>query len=309
MAPRLGLGSGVTANPASGLFAAAPLLLDSYPNAHRAYSVRKLRTDYEGYAMKVREGSGMNYTNDIAFDDDGRVSLDSKIYNRSDSGTNGVTLGSYLTGYSNPDLMVTTWYDQSGEGSNALQPTTTKQPKLFNGGSLVTAGDPARAGLLFSGSAWSGQQLLVDEAGLSLGSITAFSVLKHSQTSSKAYPWILSQASPYFSHYVNSDADIYAYDADNTTITDPATTDQRMFSYRGLPGAQVMYTDGEASSATGTSVATTALADNAANGMGAWYGVMYFWAGTFQEFIVYDSDQTSNRSDIEANIDAEFEIT
>ena len=89
MAPRLGLGGGVTANPASGLFAAPNLLLDNYPNAHRAYSVRKLSKNYTGYAMKVREGSGMNYTADVAFDDDGVVSASSKIYNPTGNGSDG----------------------------------------------------------------------------------------------------------------------------------------------------------------------------------------------------------------------------
>ena len=308
MAPGLGLGNSVTADPASGLFASTPLLLDSYPNAHRAYSVRKLRTEYTGYAMKVREGSGMNYTADVAFDDDGWVSLDSKIYNRSDSGTNGVTLTSFLSGYSNPALLVTVWYDQSGEGVNATQGTAAAQPTLSSGsGSLITEGSPARASLLFDGS---NDYLFVDEAGLSMGPLTAPAVVSHTGTGTDPV-WNLSFSSgAYFLHYIGSGpADQFWYDT-GVVASHSANTSQKLFSYTSGSGTdqQILYANGVASSDKGDSSATASLNDHAHNGLGLIYDYSLFYGGEFQEFIVYDSDQRSNLSGIESEINTAFSI-
>ncbi len=49
---------------------ASPLLLDLYPNASAAYSLRKLRNAYSGSAIKVRRSSD-NAEQDIGFDVNG----------------------------------------------------------------------------------------------------------------------------------------------------------------------------------------------------------------------------------------------
>ena len=303
MAPRLGLGGGVTANPASGLFASTPLLLDTYPNAHRAYSVRKLRTDYTGFAMKVREGSGMNYTADVSFNDDGVVAADSPVTNL--SGGSGATLGAFI-GASN-DGHVTVWYDQSGEGSNATQSTAAAQPKIYSSGSLNTEGSPARAALLFDGS---NDYLKVDEAGLSLGSLTAFAVMSHGSGTLNAV-WTLSFSSgAHFFHYIASSEDQYWYDSGDIASHYPVNTSQKLFSYTSGSGTdqQILYANGAASSEKGDSAATASLNDDANNGLGALYGYSLFYSGEFQEFIVYDSDQRSNLSNIESDINTAFSI-
>ena len=136
MAPRLGLGGGVTADPASTLFA-ANLFLDNFPSAYLAYSVRKLRFDYTGYAMKVREGSGMNYEADVGFDAAGIISLDSPIANK--TGGSGPTLGHFVdAGGADSDALVKTWYDQSGNGRDVTQGSASLQPKVVSSGAVVT---------------------------------------------------------------------------------------------------------------------------------------------------------------------------
>jgi len=313
MPPGLGLGGGASADPASTLFGAPNLVLDNYPGAHRAYSVRKLSKNYEGYAMKVREGSGMNYTNDIAFDDDGRVSLDSKIYNRSDSGTNGVTLSSYLSGYSNPDLMVTTWYDQSGEGVNAVQTAPTQQPILYkNSGGLVTEGSPARAALEFDGT---NDHLSIDDAGLSFGSTYAFAVFNNTSSSGTKVVWSLSSGSSgWFTHIHISGSDALYYDPGYPypSYFYPQVTGQHYWAYKGIDGSQILYKDGTASG-EGNLTATDAFTDTSptlSNGIGGVPGVgSFYWPGEFQELIVYDSDQSSNRSNIESDINTEYDIS
>jgi hypothetical protein len=96
-----------------------PLLLDLYPSAAAAYSVRKLRTAYSGSAIRVRRSSD-NAEQDIGFSSG---NLDTSTLTSFCSGTNG---------------FVTTWYDQSGNGVNLVQTTAITQPKIVTAGVIST---------------------------------------------------------------------------------------------------------------------------------------------------------------------------
>jgi hypothetical protein len=96
-------------------------LLDLYPNAAAAYSLRKLRSAYTGSAIKVRRASD-NTEQDIGF-----------VNNELDVST----LESFCNG---TDGFVTTWYDQSSNAQNATQTTAANQPKIVSGGVVLTNG-------------------------------------------------------------------------------------------------------------------------------------------------------------------------
>jgi len=132
MAPRLGLGGGVTADPSNNLF---NLLLDNYP-AKAAFALRKLRRSYTGYAMKVREGdTGTNYEADVGFLPDGTIGDYSPIFNKTGGpGVNLVEFGNY------GDLFLRTLYDQSGNGIDASETTIGYQCTVMSSGSLITSG-------------------------------------------------------------------------------------------------------------------------------------------------------------------------
>jgi hypothetical protein len=98
---------------------APSLLLDLYPSAAAAYSVRKLRSAYSGSAIRVRRASD-NAEQNIGFDGSGN--LDTTSLTTFCSGTNG---------------FVTTWYDQSGNGINATQTTAANQPQIVSSGSVI----------------------------------------------------------------------------------------------------------------------------------------------------------------------------
>ena len=95
-------------------------LLDTYPNAAAAYSVRKLRTAYTGNAIRVRRSSD-NTEQDIGLTALGN--LDESALTTFCSGTDG---------------FVTTWYDQSGNAYNATQTTALRQPQIVSAGSVLT---------------------------------------------------------------------------------------------------------------------------------------------------------------------------
>jgi SPP1 family predicted phage head-tail adaptor len=99
--------------------AAASLLLDLYPNAATAYSLRKLRTAYSGSAIRVRRSSD-NTEQDIGF-------------TGNDLNTTALTT---FVGAGNG--FVTTWYDQSGNARNATQTTQANQPQIVVSGTVLT---------------------------------------------------------------------------------------------------------------------------------------------------------------------------
>ena len=321
MPPGLGLGGGVTADPASGLFASTPLLLDTYPNAHRAYSVRKLRTEYTGHAMKIRVDASSDRVADVAFDDDGFVSASSKVYNRDDGGSEGVTLATFVS--TDNEVYVHTWYDQSGEGSNGPDltpspgsPSPANQPKLYTSNSLITdvtgAGTP-RAALLFDGA----DRLNLSNSGLTLATTSVFTTFNITSTTNSA-PFTLSYVAPgsvfYFPYLVGTvmnwyhDAGVAASQDLDDGSGSAIEYKRRLFSFLAGSGSQSMVINGTTNTDGSPSSSTTALG-----------GEIYYVAtgtntlisgliGKMQEFIVYDSNQASNNTGITSEINTALEV-
>ena len=102
-------------------FGAAPaggVLLDDYPNAAAAYSLRKLRSAYTGDCIVVRRSSN-NDTLAIGF-----------------SG-NYLDTAALKTFCASTDCFVSIWYDQSTNTRNATQTTTANQPRIARNGALL----------------------------------------------------------------------------------------------------------------------------------------------------------------------------
>jgi len=101
--------------------AAAGLLLDDYPNAASAYSLRLLRTAYTGDAIVVRRSSN-NDTLAIGF---------SGIY------LDTAALKTFCGTGATDTCFVRRWYDQSGNGNDVTQTTSAAQPKILISGVIV----------------------------------------------------------------------------------------------------------------------------------------------------------------------------
>lgn len=105
-------------------------LLNDYPNAAAAYSLRKLRLAYTGSAIRVRNSS--NSEADIGFVN------------------NVLDTASLLTHCGSGDGFVTKWYDQSGNGRDATQSTAANQPQIVSSGTLILQN--GKASCRYSGS-------------------------------------------------------------------------------------------------------------------------------------------------------------
>ena len=103
-------------------------LLDTYPNAAVAYSVRKLRTAYTGNAIRVRRTDLTE--SDIGFTATGNLDTTALL---AFTGTGALDNG-----------FITTWYDQSGNSRDATQTTALSQPQIVSAGSVLTLNSKTR---------------------------------------------------------------------------------------------------------------------------------------------------------------------
>ena len=108
-----------TAEPAS--LAADSLLLDQYPDAYAGYSLRRLRAEYDGPAIRVRRESD-NAVQDFGFTDEGELDI--------------AAIENWLSG---ADGAVVRWYSQV-DGASDLTATGTP-PKIATSGTVYTDSD------------------------------------------------------------------------------------------------------------------------------------------------------------------------
>jgi hypothetical protein len=104
------------------------LLLDEYPGAAAAYSLRKLDKDYTGSAIRVRKDTTGQPEQDIGFTAAGNLDT--------------AALKNFVL---NNSAFVTTWYSQGDSASvNFTQSTQANQPRIaLNGVIDRLAGDPS----------------------------------------------------------------------------------------------------------------------------------------------------------------------
>lgn len=95
-------------------------LLDTYPNAAAAYSVRRLSSTYTGSLIEVRRSSD-NTTQDIGYDANGNLDT--------------TALLAFVGG---GDGFVRTVYGQSGNSINAQQTSASLQAPIVSAGTLLT---------------------------------------------------------------------------------------------------------------------------------------------------------------------------
>lgn len=147
-------GAGTTAADLT-VTSSATLLLDLYPSAAAAYSLRKLRSAYTGSAIRVR-ASTSGAEGDVSFDVNSTISASSTVTVTA-VGTSGLSVGQQVTfstfwnaGGSNQNVFVTTWYDQSGNARDATQTTQANQPQIVSSGVIILAG--SKPSIVFDGT-------------------------------------------------------------------------------------------------------------------------------------------------------------
>lgn len=270
------------------------LLLDFYPNAAAAYSVRKLRTAYSGNCIQVRRSSD-NTTQDIGFVN------------------NVLDTASLLSFVGAGNGFVPIWYDQSGNGNNITQSTSTSQPQIVSSGSLLV--DNGIPKIQFDGTNdfLNGGDIL--KAGNN--SLCSF-VVAQMQNNNTLYAKSL--LGPTVSRYAllndtnQSVSLIHLLNGGPFNATTTAAFTKRLFNQEFIANTtNRLYLNNSLSA----SVAATGVIGNSTyqflvgkynDGSGGSTGNIYVQNGFTQELIIYLSDQSSNRSAINTNINSFYSI-
>ena len=262
-------------------------LLDDYPNAAAAYSVRKLSSSYGGSALRVRRTVAPFDEQDIGFDSNGDLD----------------TAAISTFGGSDP-LTVSVWYDQSGQSRHATQGIAGSQPSIYDGAAVITEnGKPAVKFTYESGSTLSR---------LSYTPISAtrfYHVWVMNQPINQRLNWMNPGGGSYYRLETSGQMYLIKPNDFDNAFGDIGKTGYKLRSIdRDSDATATAYVDGTSSNAwTGLdpSAFTYGRVDSNFVISGTGYHV------NLQEFIIYDSSQTSptnNRTGIESNINTYYSI-
>ena len=273
------------------------LLLDEYPNAAAAYSLRRVNSRYTGPLIRVRRDSTGQAEQDIGSIGEALDTVALKAFIRNNSG------------------YVTTWYDQSGNARNATQTTAAAQPRIVSAGVVDRVGNKPSA--LFDGSN--------DLFTIPNFSFTAYSIFSASiVTTNPAFfnlHTIFSKGSS-----TNNSRDVLMYidfpnsqlavQRSNASSFPTATKSLTRTNINLLTGiftgsAITSFVNSVAGTLISTSITGTTVSGAIAIGalnQNAVNAFTYFTKGYIPEVLVYTSDQTTNRTQIEQNINSYYAI-
>jgi hypothetical protein len=260
-------------------------LLDTYTGAAAAYSLRQLKSGVTN-AIEVRIDTTGQPTYDIGFVN-GELDV--------------TTLEGYCTG--GLDAYVTTWYDQSGNGNDATQTSASAQPQIVSSGSVITEnGKPA---VQFDGS----NDLLrsINTFAVGTSNRTYFHVLKANTSTDILYSYgDFSATGAYWSHASHS---VVGVNGGNKFWANSPQTSQSLSVLQSL-GTNVTDVDFYLNSNLQTSTSSASAVINTAT-TDLFIGnntTTSYLNGVIQELVFYNSDQSSNRTGIETNINANYNM-
>ena len=256
-------------------------LLDTYSGAAAAYSLRQLSSTYSGDAIVVRRASD-NTTQSIGF-----------VNNELDT----TTLESFCSG---TDGFVTTWYDQSGNGNDATNASASAQPQIVLSGSTILENGKATLSLDHTAL-----QKLTGATGYDISTFTQFSVAK--QLGDSFLFSIQTSNSAGIRQQVNGSTFTSRITTSNISVTSSPTANNQFLLtslYDGTNGYTYLNNTQSASATLSVSDVSSA---NMEIGSASAVNASTF-GGTIQEMIFYESDESTNRSGIETNINDFYSI-
>jgi len=298
------------------------LLLDTYSGAVAAYSTRRLNSSYTGACMRVRRSSDSVET-DIGFDSSGYLDTAAIASHCSSS-----------IGY------VTKWYSQdtsggTGSGNDAVQATASQQPRIYSGSAIYTDGGKA---CLYNQNVENGTVGLDVSSNVrsTNGPSSVFIVFnvdqQYTSTFQNLYSLYRTQrfvvgrttSTAIYRDYSIGDAKGVSADRRYYKFESSEVTNQVVLSSL-YDGTSEQTTSGYTSplielGENGTQLTGIHVTTGGSGGFrvpaSGENSIMYRVGGntqgvdgTIQEFIVYDTDESADRSDIEDNIQTYFGIT
>jgi len=271
--------------------AAAQLLLDEYPNAAAAYSLRELSTASVGSAVVRVRRSSDNAEQDFTATE--------------------ITDGTLTTFTGANDGFVTTWYDQSGNNNDAVNSTANIQPKIVSNGVIIIKNSKPSidflnvttkltAGVISAlGSGNSFSVLTLSSYNLldSIGAILCNSI----SNANRLVMFNDTRATPGRNSILQTSSSNF-----NFNLSQPRTSTDQVILSLFSNGTSASCFDN--SNAGTQNLSYTGSYDNNTLLIGIQHLNNDPLNGHIQEIIIYPSDQSANRTGIETNINNEYTI-
>ena len=262
-------------------------ILDDYPTAQVAYSLRKLDSSYGGNAIKVRRSSD-NAEQDIGF-----------------TATGDLDTGSLLTFVGANSAFVTTMYDQSGNSVTASNANAAGQPRIVNTGTLDAIN--GKATMNFDGGDWFSGTLPSTTNNYS----SVFLVEKVANINSNRVPFsqnnitsagfgVIDHADGWFGDFNWAAGQEARYTPNNTNLKVGTAIHQS-----GSAPQNAVYINGTIG-ATTTTVTAATIGTNV--NIGTIFNGTFTYLGNISEIVVWRDNQTSNVTGITNNMKSYYRI-
>jgi len=258
------------------------VLPGAYSGLAAAYSLRKVSSSYTGDAIEVRRDWD-NESGSFGFDANGDLDT--------------VSLLTFVTGSAGTGSgFVAQWYDQSGNGRHATQTATGSQPLIVSSGSLVTRNN--KPALRFDG--------VDDNISAIFGTTITQPISTH----------LVSQNSNTTSSIFYDSADdtnrlVFGFNTDGTSSIFAGTELTGSIATTGSTILSAYYSSSNSSYYLNSILNATGDAGvNSISSLtiGSDYSGSSTISGSVQELFLYSTDQSSNRSLIENNINNYYNI-
>jgi len=268
-------------------------LLDTYSGASAAYSLRKLRTAYSGYAIRVRRSSD-NTSQDIGFKADGTLDTTSLLS---------------FVGAGNGFISI--WYDQSGNSNNQSSATLVRQPQIVSNGSLITQNSkPAlyfsnnmmQSGRVFSTSNFSIFSTISGNSGQS-NNVLLCQHTGYADTGRTVFIQPSDVASPY-----NKLKTFFNNGTSYSVISNNVVFDNALKLVNITSNGSGTTTQFVNSTQEGTLSGQSWTPINTLTTLGALGNAANFYTGYVGELVIYTTNQLTNRTGIESNINSFYTI-
>ena len=258
-------------------------LLDTYSGAAAAYSLRRLNTAYTGPVVQVRRSG------DSAED----------TFSATEVGDG--TLAAWVTaGGGTENGFVKTWYDQSGNGNDASQATAASQPQIVASGAVVAKG------LSFNGTSY-----FLENTSVSISESYAFGVASFDVKNREDGIYQIgsvNEVSSILQENLNGGTIVFrrSSSADINSTSFSAGTEY-LLTHAALNDSGQGFLNGNSQGSDSTLLSLISVSMLKIG----WIGLAgrFYLDGTINELVIYNSDQSSNRTGIESNIASHYGIT
>lgn len=262
-------------------------LLDDYPSSSAAYSVRALNSAYTGPLLRVRRSSD-NAEQDIRALYDGNLDEEGLL---NFVGAN--------------DGFVVTWYDQSGNGLDITNATAAQQPQIVSSGTLLTIGSKPTVRFDGTDDRLTRASMLLSKNTMNVVSVQKFVSIVDTTQMSLAITEGTGGRQTYIPYRTSSGFEFWLDNSNAAPTAITADTNQHLWGVfnNGVTGQR--YDNGVPFLASFANVNLTSLAN---------FHMGSFTTGALnanvehQELVIWNTDQTGNRADIESNINTYYSI-